>query len=146
MSKWIAEFELEDGDRMPEHMDLEYHGVKLDFYCRPLEQEPCEDAVSRAEVLNLVRLNAFHAKSQIKAIENMPSVTPQEQFKPMVEIDLYSVIKQKYIEREVLDEIRAEIEEQVLESLSDGGDDWFTAEKVNECLDIIDKYKAESEG
>ena len=45
----------------------------------------------------------------------------------------------------VLDKIRAEIEEQVLESLSDGGDDWFTAEKVNECLDIIDKYKAESE-
>lgn len=70
----------------------------------------------------------------------------QEQDKPMVEIDLYSVIKQKYIEREVLDKIRAEIEEQVLESLSDGGDDWFTAEKVNECLDIIDKYKAESEG
>lgn len=69
----------------------------------------------------------------------------QEQDKPMVEIDLYSVIKQKYIEREVLDEIRAEIEEQVLESLSDGGDDWFTAEKVNECLEIIDKYKAESE-
>lgn len=45
----------------------------------------------------------------------------------------------------MLDKIRAEIEEQVLESLSDGGDDWFTAEKVNECLEIIDKYKAESE-
>lgn len=43
-----------------------------------LEQEPCEDAVSRTEVLNLVRFNAFHVKSQIKAIENMPSVTPQE--------------------------------------------------------------------
>lgn len=47
---------------------------------------------------------------------------------------------------DVLDRIKAEIGEQVLESLSDGGDDWFTAEKVNECLDIIDKYKAESEG
>ena len=45
----------------------------------------------------------------------------------------------------VIDKIRAEIEEQVLESLSDGGDDWFAAEKVNECLEIIDKYKAESE-
>jgi hypothetical protein len=33
----------------------------------------------------------------------------------------------------------------VLESLSDGGDDWFAAEKVNECLEIIDKYMAESE-
>lgn len=36
MSKWIAEFELEDGDKMPEHMDLEYHGVKFDFHCRPI--------------------------------------------------------------------------------------------------------------
>ena len=42
----------------------------------------------------------------------------------------------------ILDKIKAEIEEQVLESLSDGGDDWFAAEKVNECLEIIDKYKA----
>ena len=33
----------------------------------------------------------------------------QEPSKPMVEIDLYSVVKQKYIEREVLDKIRAEI-------------------------------------
>lgn len=84
-------------------------------------------------------IDADNCEKIIKALE-------QEQDKPMVEIDLYSVIKQKYIEREVLDKIRAEIEEQVLESLSDGGDDWFTAEKVNECLDIIDKYKAESEG
>ena len=33
-----------------------------------------------------------------------------EQDKPMVEIDLYSVIKQKYIEREVLDKYRTESE------------------------------------
>ena len=46
---------------------------------------------------------------------------------------------------DALEKIRAEIEEQVLESLSDGGDDWFAAEKVNECLEIIDKYKTESE-
>ena len=147
MSKWIAEFELEDGDRMPEHMDLEYHGVKLDFYCRPLEQEPCEDAVSRAEVLNLVRLNAFHAKSQIKAIENMPSVTPQEQFKPMVEIDLYSVIKQKYIEREVLDKIRAEIKKSSHGKWYVGRIDGKTEEVLllDEVMQILDKYKTGSE-
>lgn len=81
----------------------------------------------------------------ITALTEDATVSDKEPFNPMVEIDLYSVIKQKYIEREVLDEIRTEIEEQVLESLSDGGDDWFTAEKVNECLDIIDKYRAESE-
>lgn len=36
MNKWIAEFELEDGDTIPEHMDLEYKGARLDFYCRPM--------------------------------------------------------------------------------------------------------------
>lgn len=40
MSKWIAEFELEDGDTMPEHMDLNYMGAKIDFHCKPLEQKP----------------------------------------------------------------------------------------------------------
>ena len=39
MSKWIAEFELEDGDSMPEHMDLNYNGVRLDFHCKPYEAE-----------------------------------------------------------------------------------------------------------
>lgn len=50
----------------------------FDIAIKALEQEPCEDAVSRTEVLNLVRFNAFHVKSQIKAIENMPSVLPQK--------------------------------------------------------------------
>ena len=36
MSKWIAEFELEDGDTMPEHMDLNYMGAQIDFHCRPM--------------------------------------------------------------------------------------------------------------
>ena len=54
--------------------------------------------------------------------------------KPMIEIDLYSVIKQKYIEREVLDEIRAEIKAM-------SGD----IETIADVLQIIDKYKAESE-
>ena len=62
----------------------------------------------------------------------------QEPFKPMVEIDLYSVIKQKYIEREVLDKIRAEIEE-----LRYGQP--FRKFVVDECLEILDKYKADKE-
>ena len=36
MNKWIAEFDLEDGDIMPEHMDLNYKGAKIDFHCRPM--------------------------------------------------------------------------------------------------------------
>lgn len=49
MNKWIAEFELEDGDTMPEHMDLEYKGAKIDFHCKPQELEPVFDKI-RAEI------------------------------------------------------------------------------------------------
>ena len=65
MNKWIAEFELEDGDIMPEHMDLEYKGARIDFHCRPLEQEPktghCKDckyyeydSVAKVDVVPLI--------------------------------------------------------------------------------------------
>ena len=29
--------------------------------------------------------------------------------------------------------------EKILDGLSDGGDDWFTAEKINEAIDIVRK-------
>lgn len=63
----------------------------------------------------------------------------QEPFKPMIEIDLYSVVKQKYIEREVLDKIRAEIQKLrgCTCSCSDG--------IIDDVEDIIDKCEAESE-
>jgi len=66
-------------------------------------------------------------------VETTP--TPKDRYEARLKTDMVAI----------LDKIRTEIEEQVLESLSDGGDDWFAAEKVNECLEIIDKYKAESE-
>lgn len=42
MNKWIAEFDLEDGDTMPEHMDLNYMGAQIDFHCRPM-WIPCSE-------------------------------------------------------------------------------------------------------
>ena len=72
------------------------------------------------------------------ALDDAIKALEQEPFKPMVEIDLYSVIKQKYIEREVLDKIRAEIEvytdPQGFITISEG--------RFNS---ILDKYKAETE-
>lgn len=67
-----------------------------------------------------------------------------EQDKPMVEIDLYSVIRQKYVEREVIDKIRAEIEalEEGITSYHNNRP-WIFKDEV---LQIIDKYKAEREG
>ena len=46
MSKWIAEFELEDGDTMPKHMDLNYMGAKIDFHCRPM-WIPCSEKLPK---------------------------------------------------------------------------------------------------
>ena len=88
----------------------------------------------------------------IKDLESLE----QDPFKPMIEIDLYSVIKQKYIEREVLDKIRAEIAEYGsiwVEYKITGRRDMDIEQLVSDVLsqakkqvfDVIDKYKAESE-
>ena len=79
--------------------------------------------------------------------------TPQEP-KPMVEIDLDYVIKQKYIEREVLDKIREQIKshlrgvEITLEVLveNDPLRPKFEGAKetLEECLELIDKAEAEA--
>ena len=98
MSKWIAEFELEDGDTMPEHMDLEYRGARIDFHCKPLEQEPTTknnlgvDCISRADarkaILDHQYSDSFCEEHNIDhsintsmaliALSDLPSVTPQE--------------------------------------------------------------------
>lgn len=154
------------------------HPIKEALYAarKALEQEPCEDCISRtpsipkewqdvfkdvdefieyiwdrvdtsdfedgytspvtnAEPNEWFKVTASDKREQLYELfvemierKNAPSVTPQEQFKPMVEIDLYSVIKQKYIEREVLDKIRAEIEAM-------SGD----IETIADALQIIDK-------
>ena len=76
----------------------------------------------------------FALDMAIKALEQEP--------KPMVEIDLYSVIKQKYIEREVLDKIRAEIKALT----SNRGFLSCSVDYIHEKIDaVFDKYKGESE-
>ena len=42
--------------------------------------------------------------------------------------------------KEKLQEIAERIENEILNTLSDGGDDWFTAEKIKDVLDIINEY------
>lgn len=42
--------------------------------------------------------------------------------------------------KEILEEIADRIKWEVLERLSDSGDDWYTASVVNDCLDIINEY------
>ena len=41
---------------------------------------------------------------------------------------------------DILQEIIQRIESEILDKLSDCGEDWFTADKVNEAVDIIKEY------
>jgi len=79
MNKWIAEFELEDGDTMPECMDLIYKGAKIGFHCKPLKQEPCEDAISRQYLLdNCVVDKVTMPYVPISKIQEAPPANQQE--------------------------------------------------------------------
>ena len=158
MNKWIAEFELEDGDKMPEHMDLEYKGAKIDFHCRPLEQEPCEDIISRKSIKHKLQehydflVDAYggfsnlpqNDKSRVDEITNCiamvvnePSVTPQEPISDILE-DIYIEIEKEY-------------KDCVIGKLDD--DEMYPCFRqitdiyglLNIIDKYIDKYKAESE-
>lgn len=42
--------------------------------------------------------------------------------------------------KEVLENILEKIDKEVWETLDDGGDDWFTADKVSQIKEIIESY------
>lgn len=109
---------------------------------KALEQEPCEDCISRAELLKAVDtwdkfgcdadtklvpikdcyVPYIHYDDVVKAIKGMPSIQPKT---------------------DVLDKIRAEIK-----ALSNANPSyWHSGDMVEreEVFEIIDKYKAESE-
>lgn len=44
------------------------------------------------------------------------------------------------ITEEILKEILERIDNEVWDTLNDGGDDWFTAGKVSQIKDIIEEY------
>ena len=87
---------------------------------KALDQEPCEDAVSRQAVLDLVNSDWKHECLETD-VASLPSVNPQES---------------------ILDKIRTEIE-QVVNQEKFHDEKWALGLKY--ALHIIDKYKAESE-
>lgn len=140
----------------------------LDMAIKALAQEPTTkndlgvDCVARQDVERFIEgfINEYTPEEELEFInleldglKHLPPVTPQE-LKPMVEIDLYSVIKQKYIEREILDKIRAEITDclKTLDEIEKSGLNIYLPNEISgrrltyqQCLEFIDKYKAESE-
>lgn len=105
----------------------------LSVAIKALEQDPCEDAISREAVLKIIEKKEFKGDA-IYGIERLPSVTPKAESK------------------NVLEKIRAEIMQldYDIESIYFDYNDREQIEVVHticreEVLQIIDKYKAESE-
>lgn len=50
----------------------------FDVAFRALEQEPCEDAVSRKSVITIIQNHWWNCRDIDKLVNKLPSVTPQE--------------------------------------------------------------------
>ena len=120
---------------------------------KALEQEPCDDAISRQAVFEKqYRIDDSATLStrdvvNVEDIEDLPSVNPQE---PKADRGLHLSQRFKdwqFIQEpktDVLDKIRAEIK-----ALSNANPSyWHSGDMVEreEVFEIIDKYTAESEG
>ena len=109
--------------------------VERDDILELLEQEPCEDYISR-EKLDKALYERFHEEDSPNNITNVhlgavrnfvqefPSVNPQPK-------------------TDVLDKIKAEIERE--RSFQRAIDEYDVATGLRKALEILDKYKAESE-
>ena len=105
-----------------------------------LEQESCEDAISRQYVIE--KLNGINGTAELdklfEIVENAPPVTP----KGVTVTDFADKCRECGREK-VLDKIRAEIE-----AIEDGISSYHNDRPwifKDEALAIIDKYKAEME-
>lgn len=56
------------------------HPIKEALYAarKALEQEPCEDAVSRKSVITIIQNHWWNCRDIDKLVNKLPSVTPQE--------------------------------------------------------------------
>lgn len=56
------------------------HPIKEALYAarKALEQEPCEDAVSRKSVITIIQNHWWNCRDIDKLVNELPSVTPQE--------------------------------------------------------------------
>lgn len=103
-------------------------------YIKALEQQPCEDAISRQAVIELVKNSYYDLCSSmedtwamVEDVERLPSVNPQES---------------------ILDKIKAEIDAQIdmydTPIEIDGGLDESYRKGLYMAKKIINKYKGES--
>lgn len=137
-------FELDNGDDAVSYLTQnDVNWLKENI--KALEQEPYEDCVSRKAVDRLaweyLRKSTDENVAFYERFLELPPVTPQEPFinKPCVSSEVCEHDKQK-----VLDKIRAEIEQNAY-PIVHGVNNHELGMTLYGILQIIDKYKAESE-
>lgn len=121
--KRLEELDDEKGSATYEFVEM---AVKM------MEQEPCEDAISRQAVLDLVVTNHTELNG-VNVVMYSPFCKDIKQLSPVT----------PKAKSDVLDKIREEIEEMYYIDEGLSFDPQISREDV---LKIIDKYKAESEG
>jgi len=158
--------------KMDGHTDTSYEWAEtVRMAIKALEQEPCEDAISRQAVLNVIEKEQFKGDA-ISEIEKLSSVNPQlqenkqESYEDTISrqavldaltktsgirgdalkalYDLSPVTPQEP-KIDVLNKIKAEIEEQKECRCFDDNDMYIYKTGLNDAIDIIDKYTRESE-
>jgi hypothetical protein len=80
---------------------------------------------------------------EIEKLLDYPFATNFERFERIREI--VDETEDKTIPLDKVKQAREEMENGVFDSLDDDGSDWFTADKVSECMAILDKLIEEVE-
>ena len=117
--------------KMDGHTDTSYEWAEtVRMAIKALEAQPCEDAISRAD-----------AKKYLSALDANGDRVIYES-----DLDLLPPVTPKAEQEAVLDKIRAEIEETYMNITYQENKDRKATWGLRRALEIIDKYKAESEG
>ena len=91
--KRIDEFSRKDNVIYPEEIIGKKYGEAIDMAMKALEQEPCEDAISRQAVLNkILKFSATAGRSvSVKGlwteVNDLPSVTPRQKTGHWIRVD-----------------------------------------------------------
>ena len=105
---------------------------------KALEQEPCNDAISRQAAIDALTKTSGIRGDALKALYDLPPVTPQPKSEWQHDHEILKAHSDGA--NAVLDKIRAEIVDLGRRTMNDN-----RASGIWACRDIIDKYKAESE-
>jgi hypothetical protein len=127
---------------------------------KALEQEPCEDAISRQAAIDAIKklhsieteydCTLYEKLDVIYELEALPPVTPQyteAEIQKMQDLEFAEIQKAYEIGKaeniDVLDKIRAEIEAKCCITVGRENDGAIT---LHDVFEIIDKYKASPTG